>query len=456
MKTNKLVSFALLLGLVFAGVSCKKENQQFSITPTTLNLKIGGIGTITTANASGEITWVFAQEEENPVISYVLNEAKTECTVTALAEGTMTITASNAGIDQTCTVNVTKEVIKTPEVAPTDGKYTIAFRVPAISCDYPTIHMYGGFQEYKETDPDAPKAELVGQEGFENWYKIVFESEDAAMARGKICPDAIDGSQGWNCQAKDYTLVSGDAEIVDDQGRTIVCKSVGSVVYLDIEEWKANPCDAPNPQGTATFNVVVNTEFPEGMDPDDIEISVAFWTPGTVEMTRDLSYTGEGYKFTGTYEDFPANQQYKYNIRYQGEANEWIWEKGAANHIMPCSLVADDVVSDWDETPWNPIPGGEEGTFTVKLSESCNASAYDAVIFTGNFAEEAWENSKREMTDNGDGSWTWTGAYPENFMFKVILTNYDEEGNPAEQVWTGPEKNWKFDGEKYDVEWTCE
>jgi len=450
---NKLVSFALLLGLVVAGVSCKKEtptptpSADFTITPTTMSLSVNGIGTITASNATGDVTWTIA---DNTIAEITPNGAT--CSVKAMKEGTTTVKAANNGKELTCTVTVTATPptpTELPNVQGTAGKYTLAFQAPSIECAYKNICFFGAFEGNDPANPDAPVAEAIVQEGFTNWYKVVFEAEDGT-AMGKICPETVDGARSWNTQAKTFEVVQGDAESVGDMGANKInfgASALGDVVFVTVAEWSADPCIAPNPEGTATFNVIILTEFPEGFDPDDIEVSAAFWTTGSVEMTRDLTYDGPGYKFTGTYDGYPANQQFKYNIRYK--EGEWIWEKHD-NRTMPYSLTTNDECVEWDSEPWNPIPGGN-GTFTISLGEACGAAAAEKVIFTGNFAEEAWGDSQREMTANGDGSYSWTGEFPENFMYKVILRS---EG--ADDMWVGPADNWRFDGSTFEQTWSCE
>lgn len=450
---NKLVSFALLLGLVVAGVSCKKENPQpaptadFTITPTTMSLSVNGIGTITASNATGDVTWTIA---DNTIAEITPNGAT--CSVKAMKEGTTTVKAANNGKELTCTVTVTATPptpTELPNVQGTAGKYTLAFQAPSIECAYKNICFFGAFEGNDPANPDAPVAEAIVQEGFTNWYKVVFEAEDGT-AMGKICPETVDGARSWNTQAKTFEVVQGDAESVADMGANKIsfgASALGDVVFVTVAEWSADPCTAPNPEGTATFNVVILTEFPEGFDPDDIEVSAAFWTPGSVEMSRDLAYQGPGYKFTGVYENYPANQQFKYNISYKG--GDWIWEKHD-NRTMPYSLTTNDECVEWDSEPWNPIPGGN-GTFKITLGAACGAADADKVIFTGNFTEEDWGDSQREMTPDNQGGWSWTGDFPENFMYKVILRTEGQDDK-----WVGPDGNWKFDGTTFEQEWSCE
>ncbi len=76
-------------------------------------------------------------------------------------------------------------------------------------------------------------------------------------------------------------------------------------------------------------------------------------------------------------------------------------------------------IGDWKTAPCAPVVPGGEGTFT--FTPACELSASAVVIFTGNFDENGWGDSTREMTRQENGSYTWTGAYPDGFQMKVIV-----------------------------------
>ncbi len=76
-------------------------------------------------------------------------------------------------------------------------------------------------------------------------------------------------------------------------------------------------------------------------------------------------------------------------------------------------------IANWKIAPCAPVVPGGEGTFT--FTPACELSANAVVIFTGNFEENGWENSTREMTRQENGSYTWTGTYPDGFLMKVIV-----------------------------------
>ena len=136
----------------------------------------------------------------------------------------------------------------------------------------------------------------------------------------------------------------------------------------------------------------------------------------------------------------------------EGEASDVVAGGDPAILLREESLgetVYVEVIS-WAKNPCDDIQGGV-GTFTIKLSDNCNANSYDKVIFTGNFLTKAWDESDRVMTKNGDGSYSWAGEYPSNFVYKAILQkDYDTN------VFIGPRSAWKFDGSNYSQEWECE
>ncbi len=454
------ISLIALLGLFIIGAtSCKKNDPEptkgVTIDKTQLTLKPGEEAVLTATANGVEGTFEWSVDPAEGVVTLDPSGAgSSKCGVKAgESEGTATITVKVGEFSATCAVTVKKEDIKTPDVAGEAGKYTIAFRAPETACiNDITICLFGDFQGNDPKDDNAPKATKIEQAGFDNWYKIVFEAEDATTAKGKICPIAIDGTRDWNWQGSSYTLVKGDGKITDDFGtqNKIDLSEVapGNVIFVDVVSWASDPCVAPFPGGTASFKVTVTTAFPEGFDPSDIQIAVAHWDAGQDVLNYNPIESQPGaLVFEGSVPEWTAGQQYKLNISYK--EGDWIWEKGG-NRDLPFNGNAVVEVAEWESEPWNPIPGGE-GTFTITFSESCNMAQYEKVIFTGSFAEEAWGESQREMTKVADNVYSWTGEFPENFMYKVIGRT---EG--AEDAWIGPGDNWKFDGSTYEQTWNCE
>jgi len=454
------VSLIALMGLLVIGfTSCKKSEPaaDFTFSPAAVNVEPGKTAEVTitaTGNIDGQPAWSIDNEKvatiapkEQSMVTYV---------VTGVEEGTANITVAWGSITKSIPVTVKKAEIKTPDVQGEAGKYTLAFRAPSATACYDKISIYM-FGDFQGNDPaaEAPVATKIEQAGFDNWYKIVFESADATQAAGKICPASVDGTRSWNCQGSKYVLIKGNGEIIDDYGTQNKIKfadtSLGDVVYVDVEGWASDPCVAPFPGGTAEFKITVKTAFPESVDPaSDIQIAVAHWDAGQDVLAYNPMESQAGaLVFEGSVSDWPKGQQYKLNINFKEQG--WIWEKGG-NRDLPFDGKATVEVETWESEPWNPIPGGN-ATFVISIDGSC----YEGMtpIFTGNFAEESWGDSQRTMTAaGGEGMFQWTGDYPDNFEFKVILRNAEGENT----IWLGPaEGNWKVarEGETFERSATC-
>lgn len=92
------------------------------------------------------------------------------------------------------------------------------------------------------------------------------------------------------------------------------------------------------------------------------------------------------------------------------------------------------------------IPAGN-GTFTINIADTAYVAEGATFSIAGNFAEEAWNNS-RVMTEVVKGKqYTWTGDYPENFQFKAIQTVNGTD------IWAAGD-NAKFDGVTFEYTFT--
>ncbi|MBR2369887.1 MAG: hypothetical protein IKA83_07000 [Paludibacteraceae bacterium] len=242
-----------------------------------------------------------------------------------------------------------------PTVSGTEGKYTIAFKVPETSdCD-PVINFFGAFQDYNIADANAPVAEKINEAGFENWYKLVFTSSDPYNACGKLCPQ-IGETPTWEAQGT-YNPLQGDVVITEDYGtqNKIVCgeEALGAVVYIEVLQWDADPCMKRNIAGPASYELIIKTQFPANLDPaTDLTVTATVgWATDAMSMYYDPSYTGEGLRFIGMAVNCPANETYKYVLKYK-DSTEWIYENGDA-HYMPYGNQAKDEVIEWESQPWN-------------------------------------------------------------------------------------------------------
>ncbi|MCQ2360200.1 MAG: Ig-like domain-containing protein [Paludibacteraceae bacterium] len=417
--------------------------KSVSLDKSNMNIMVGGSESLiaTTDPAGSQVTW----SSSNNSVATVSNGV-----VTAVSEGNAVITAKSGNKSAECAVEVYSTRIPIPDVQGEAGKYTIAFRAPETSCiNDIKIYMFGYFQGNNPEDENAPVATKIEQTGFDNWYKVVFESEDATQARGKICPASIDGNKSWKHEGK-YELLKGDAEIVDEFGtkNSIVCdeESLGDVVYVDVVGWAYDPCVAANPAGTANFTV--SFDIPETADLSETIVYVEGMGAGKywVEL-GELLYDDRSESFTGAF-DVPAGCFYKYVISYKG--GNRIYMKGE-NLPMPYALIADDFVNEWDNDPWvEPISGGV-GTFSVTFTGECLPSAQlgDKVFIAGNFEDTpVWERVY-EMTQAGEGEpWSYVDlTYPDGFQFKFVVKYNGSE----EELWVSAD-NIQFDEMTYDFE----
>ena len=95
------------------GTYSETAPKTLTLSKTKLNLTLKEGETVTevltatkTSKVEGDITWTI---DDNTVASIVVSEDKLSVTVTAVAKGTATITATVDGLTQTCTVNVLDE-----------------------------------------------------------------------------------------------------------------------------------------------------------------------------------------------------------------------------------------------------------------------------------------------------------------------------------------------------------
>ena len=108
-----------------------------------------------------------------------------------------------------------------------------------------------------------------------------------------------------------------------------------------------------NIAGPASYELIIKTQFPANLDPaTDLTVTATVgWTTDVMSMYYDPSYTGEGLRFIGMTANCPANETYKYVLKYK-DSTEWIYENGDA-HYMPYGNQAKDEVTEWESQPWN-------------------------------------------------------------------------------------------------------
>lgn len=122
----------------------------------------------------------------------------------------------------------------------------------------------------------------------------------------------------------------------------------------------------------------------------------------------------------------------KCGYEYYGDTNEYVeenWEgpnnlmvvKPAGGKVLAFKVVGFVSICNEDypicgEVYIPAVPAGY-AKFVFTMEGDCPA---ESVIFTGNFEENSWSESTREMTKQDDGTYVWEGEYPENFRFKTI------------------------------------
>lgn len=156
--------------------------------------------------------------------------------------------------------------------------------------------------------------------------------------------------------------------------------------------------------------------------------------------TDELEPEGKAVQLDG--ESFNWSYQWAKNsvTVLDGDGYEIIEENGGEQKFKfdASATVVFATSTGWATNPCaEAIPAGT-GTFEVKILDR-EYDAEDVCIFTGNFDEKGWGDSDREMTyDAEKDTWSWTGAYPKNFEYKVVYNGEWAQGDNA-----------VFDGETY-------
>lgn len=309
-----------------------------------------------------------------------------ECKVTAIAAGETQVKASIAGKEAVCNVTVIKPALKF-------DKTSLMLKVGE-----------SGTVEVLNTGTDL----RWGVEGNAIKSGIKFDGNKATII---------------GIVEESFELIAWSGE------ETVYCKII---VISD-----------NNPAGTASFNV--QFDIPEGIDTDDIVLTVEGIGSGQRwEKVADLTYDDNLNSWNASAE-VPEAFIFKIVISYKNGSK--IYQSGD-NIAMPVDRIVNLSEIQWERDPF-AIPSGT-GTFTITLSSNCKATSADKVIFTGNFETDPWLDSDRIMTNDGSGSYRWTGRYPENFIYKIILRT---EGK--EDQWIGPANSWKFDGKTFTQNWDC-
>ncbi len=424
-------------------VRCVKDEYQMSkvnlsLDKTEISIQVKTNTTITaTTNTTDEIVWTTS----NANIATIKIDGK-KCTINGIAVGEVEIKATVAGVEAVCKVKVLNRESQTDN-EDSGSDENIYDDIKSITLNKSELQLAIGQSE-------TLVATVTNTSDIVVWAPIEWTVYDNIVKISSISDVN---------KIKITGVATGEVKIkASVAGKEAVC--VVKVLPSDKVE---TPLVASTP---GMFTVVF--KVPELQCYSDLLIgfhSSSINDNDPVAMELDAPYEG-WYRIK-----IPA----KYNIgklcpRYKN-ATIGTWDylamgytiiEGEASDVVaggdPALLLKEESLGEtvyvevrsWAKNPCDDIQGGV-GTFTIKLNDNCNADNYDKVIFTGNFLTKAWDESDRIMTNNGDGSYSWTGEYPDHFMYKVILQkDYDTN------VFIGPRDSWKFDGSNYSQEWECE
>ncbi|MDR3047140.1 MAG: choice-of-anchor J domain-containing protein [Bacteroidales bacterium] len=107
MKNFTKITTCLLIALTLGAMvmSCKKDVEKVEVTPATLTIKVGATSQLTATVTPDKAEYTLAWTSSAPTVATVNAEGK----VTAVAEGTATITVEAGGKTATCVVTVEKD-----------------------------------------------------------------------------------------------------------------------------------------------------------------------------------------------------------------------------------------------------------------------------------------------------------------------------------------------------------
>lgn len=341
-----------------------------------------------------------------------------------------------------------EEIIWPAVDAPAAGQTTIVLAVPAD--DTPAgCYAVGTVNGWAEKDTEtAPFTKIEG-----NFYKLTVDY--AADMQLKVLAIPSDPALvGWSYQwGKVFDPANPECEITEEQSAVVIANGTGEfelensdkkgaqpkligladagVVYIQIKAWAASPVIKDEPCATAAIKHPWN-----GGD----------WTYVDMEAKGNATFTYAG-RFGNNGCNIALNTAADQEVWYPTDAIEFgegnfqtgdsvlftfVSEKGTNGKVTITMIEKGEGNKD--------IPAGE-GTFEVKILNR-EYAATDVCIFTGNFDEKSWGDSDRTMTYNPETqTWSWTGAYPMNFQYKVIYNGSWAAGD-----------NVVFDGETYNAE----
>ena len=327
--------------------------------------------------------------------------------------------------------------------APEAGKTTIA--IYAEVCPN-GAYLVGNFQNYNVSDDET--APFVAVEGQKNWYAVTIDYREDLMAKAIARPSDPDVALDWSFQwGKNYdpedpgdvaegtenTRILGGTGVFayENNGQPRISEVAdGGVVYIWVKNWAASPVIEAKPIETAW----AKTNWDGSSDWTWKEMTAK----GNGMFELAARWHGNGLNIAETEggpDKWYPTDQIELNGAKSGDSVLVVFEsvKGTIGNLSFQIL---------EGTP--DVPAGE-GTFTVYITNR-EYTEGDVCIFTGNFEENSWADSDRAMTYDAEAdTWSWTGAYPVNFEYKVIYNGKWADGG-----------NVVFDGTNYNAEFAIQ
>lgn len=332
---------------------------------------------------------------------------------------------------------------------PGAGKTTIAIYVPE---NTPRgVYLVGSFNDYAIADDTTANFEAV--EGEEGWYAVTIDYASNLQVKAIARPSDESVALAWSYQwgmnidandpdckvTEDHVVIlqGGDAatNFIYENGGEVKLASLeeDAVIFINIKEWKTTPVIPDVPAATAWMK-----------HPFD----GTNWTWKEMTKTADATFTlaaRYGKNGCNIAETEGGAENYYETITVEGSEAPAKGDSVLFTFVSTKGNVGTVSMKLIEKGAYVPVPAGN-GKFIVTLSDYTPVEG-DQIIFTGNFVENGWGASDRVMTAEADGTYSWTGDYPEEFEFKVILVR------DGKQNWA-KEGNVKFDGENYTATFT--
>jgi hypothetical protein len=310
--------------------------------------------------------------------------------------------------------------IEIPEIAaPGAGKTTIA--IYAEVCPK-GAYLVGSFQGYNPSD-DA--ASFVAVPDAKNWYAVTIDYAPDLQMKAIARPSDEAVPLSWDYQwGKNYDEAD-PGTVPEGTENTKIVKGTGNFVY----ENQGQPKLAEVADNGVVYVQVVNWAASPVIEAKPLETA---WAKTNWDNVSDWTWKQMTAKGGGVFEVEGIWGGKGVNISATEDgANSW-YDVGDANFEIQAGAKAGDKVKLTFTSEKGTIgklklevtgsaadiPAGN-GKFLITITNR-NYTDGDVCIFTGNFEEKSWGDSDRAMTHEGSNVWSWEGAYPKNFEFKVI------------------------------------